>query len=199
MICQRCLVLKVFQCWFLSEPELSYILAELFNMCLKESCFWDCWKNLSMVPVFKNVGDMSTAKNYHSVSLLSVVSKVFKKLVNNRVVDHQKNAAYFLFYSMVLGLLDQLQIFWQLHPVELLGLFLGLGATWVIALDISKLFDRVWHSSLLQNFKSYEISRQMLALFDFLLVIDGFKWFWIESLHKNIQLMQEFLKVQFLV
>ena len=26
------------------EPELSYILAELFNMCLKESCFPDCWK-----------------------------------------------------------------------------------------------------------------------------------------------------------
>ena len=25
------------------EPELSYILAELFNKCLKESCFPDCW------------------------------------------------------------------------------------------------------------------------------------------------------------
>ena len=26
------------------EPELSYILAKLFNICLKESCFPDCWK-----------------------------------------------------------------------------------------------------------------------------------------------------------
>ena len=26
------------------EPELSYALAELFNKCLKESCFPDCWK-----------------------------------------------------------------------------------------------------------------------------------------------------------
>ena len=26
------------------EPELSYILAELFNMCLKESYFPMCWK-----------------------------------------------------------------------------------------------------------------------------------------------------------
>ena len=25
------------------EPELSHILAELFNMCLKKSCFPDCW------------------------------------------------------------------------------------------------------------------------------------------------------------
>ena len=46
------------------EPELSYILADIFNKCLKESCFPDCWKVLSVVPVFKNVGDRSTAKNY---------------------------------------------------------------------------------------------------------------------------------------
>ena len=26
------------------KPELLYILAELFNMCLKEFCFPDCWK-----------------------------------------------------------------------------------------------------------------------------------------------------------
>ena len=64
------------------EPELSYILAELFSKCVKESCF------LLVVPVFKNVGKRSTAKNYRPVSLLSVVSKVFEKLVNNRIFDH---------------------------------------------------------------------------------------------------------------
>ena len=63
------------------EPELSYILAKLFNMCLKESCFPDCYKVSLVVPIFKNVGERSTAKNYHPVSLLSVVSKVFEKLI----------------------------------------------------------------------------------------------------------------------
>ena len=77
------------------EPELSYILAELFNKCLKESCFPDCWKVSSVVPVFKNVGERSTAKNYHPVSLLSVVSKVFEKLVNNRIVDHLEKCGLF--------------------------------------------------------------------------------------------------------
>ena len=38
------------------EPELSFILAELFNKCLKESRFPDCWKVSSVVLVFKNVG-----------------------------------------------------------------------------------------------------------------------------------------------
>ena len=37
------------------EPELSDILAELCNKCLKESCFSDCWKISLVVHVFKNV------------------------------------------------------------------------------------------------------------------------------------------------
>ena len=41
------------------EPELSYILAELFNMCLKKSCFPDYWKVSSVVPVFENVWERS--------------------------------------------------------------------------------------------------------------------------------------------
>ena len=77
------------------EPELSYILIELFNMCLKESCFPNCWKVSSVVPIFKNVGERSTAKNYRPVSLLSVVSKVFEKLVNNRIVDHLEKCDLF--------------------------------------------------------------------------------------------------------
>ena len=66
------------------DPELSYILAELFNTCLKESCFPDCWKVSSVVLVFKNVVERSTAKNHRPVSLLSVVSKAFEKHVNKK-------------------------------------------------------------------------------------------------------------------
>ena len=40
------------------EHELSYILAEFFNICLKESCFPDCWKVSMVVHVFKNSGKM---------------------------------------------------------------------------------------------------------------------------------------------
>ena len=78
-----------------SEPELSYILADIFNKYLKESCFADRWKVSLVVPVFKNVGERSTAKNCHPVSLLSVVSKVFEKLVNNKIVDHLEKCGLF--------------------------------------------------------------------------------------------------------
>ena len=77
------------------EPELSYILVELFNIYLKDSCFPDCWKVSSVVSIFKNVGDRSSAKNYHPVSVLSVVSKVFQKLVNNRIFDHLEKSGLF--------------------------------------------------------------------------------------------------------
>ena len=42
-----------------SELELSYILTEHFNIFLKESCFPDCWKVSSVVPVLKNVVERS--------------------------------------------------------------------------------------------------------------------------------------------
>ena len=48
-----------------------------------------------MVPAFKHVGERSITKNYHPVSLLSVVSKVFGKLVNNRIVDHLEKCGLF--------------------------------------------------------------------------------------------------------
>ena len=79
------------------EPELSYTQAELFNKCLKESCYPHCWKVSSVVPIFKNIGELSTAKNYCPVCLLSVVSKIFEKLVNNRIFDHLEK--WLLFYD----------------------------------------------------------------------------------------------------
>ena len=101
------------------EPELSYILAELFNKFLKESCFPDCWRVSSVGPVFKNIGRRSRAKSYHPVTLLSVVSKVFAKLV--KLVDHLEKCGLF-----TVGLLDQLQIFSQLYLIEFIGLLTNL-------------------------------------------------------------------------
>ena len=80
-----------------------------------------------MVPVFTNVRERSTAKNYRPVTLLSVVSEAFEKLVNNRIVDHLEKSGLFMISSMVLGLLDQLQIFRQLCLIELLELLTSLG------------------------------------------------------------------------
>ena len=62
----------------------------------------------SIVPVFNNVGERSAAKNYRFVVLLSVVSKIFEKLVNIGLVITLRNE------TMVSCLLAQLQIFRRL-------------------------------------------------------------------------------------
>ena len=77
------------------EPKLSYMLAELLNKFRKQSCFPDSWKLSLLVPVYKNVGERSIAKNYDPVSVLFVVSKVLEKLVNNRIVDHLEKLCLF--------------------------------------------------------------------------------------------------------
>ena len=64
-----------------------------------------------MVPIYKNNGERSIAKNYIPVSALFVVSKVLEKLVNNRIVDHLEKQGHFLISSLVLDVLNQLQIF----------------------------------------------------------------------------------------
>ena len=60
-----------------------------------------------------SVEERSTAKNYCPISLLSMISKVFEKLVNNRIIDHLQKCDLFSDFQYGLGLLDQLQIFSQ--------------------------------------------------------------------------------------
>ena len=149
------------------QPELSYILAELFNKCLKESCFPDYWKVSLVVPVFKNVGERSTAKNYCPVSLLSVVSKVFEKLVNNRIVDHLEKCGLFsdFHYGSIIPFLISITAdLFTVTSDRIARAFNRSGATHAVALDISKAFDRVWHTGFLHKLKSYGISGQIFGL-----------------------------------
>ena len=107
----------------------------------------------------KNVGERSTAKNYHHVSLLLVVSKVSEKLVTKRIADHLEKCGLFPDFQYGLGLLDQLHIFWQLYLIELLGLLIGLELLELYRLIYSRLLTGFgsWFSSqtyVLWNFRS---------------------------------------------
>ena len=140
------------------EPELSYILAELFNKCLKEFCFPDCYKVSLVVPVLKNVGERSTVKNYHPVRPLSMVSKVFEKLENKRIVDHLEKCDLFSYFQH--GFRSSWSTADPLTVVSdrIAKAFNRSGSTKAVALDISKALDGVWHASLLHKLKSYGIS-----------------------------------------
>ena len=102
---------------------------------------------------------------------------------------------------MVLGLLDQLQIFLQLYLVELLVLLTGLGLCELYHLIYprSLTFDRVWHVGCLHKLKSYGSSVQIFGLFLLFSVIESLEWLWMGIFHKNIQLMLKFPKAPLLV
>ena len=89
----------------------------------------------------------------------------------------QRNVAFFPIPSMVLGLLDQLHIFWQFHLIELPGLLTGLGLLELQNLiDSSKAFYRVLQAVLIHKLKSYGISGQVCDLISSFL---SNRWLWV--------------------
>ena len=110
-----------------------------------------------MVSVFKNVGGRYTAKNYHPVSLLFLVSNVFEKLVNNRILDHLQICGIFSDFQYDFRTSGSTADLFTVVSDSIARTFNKSGATPAVALDISKAFDRVWHVGLLHKLKSYEI------------------------------------------
>ena len=94
-----------------------------------------------MVHVFKNVGKRSTAKNYHPVSLHSVVSKVFEKLVNNRIVDHLEKCSPFSDFQYGFRFSQSTTDLLTVASDRTARAFDR--ATQALTLDISKAFNRV--------------------------------------------------------
>ena len=117
-----------------------------------------------MVPVFKNVGERSTVKNYRPVSLLSVVNEVFEKLVNSRTFDHLEKCALFSYFQYGFGSSRSTADLLTVVSDRIARAFNRSGATRALTLDMSKALDRVWLAGILHKLKSYEISGQIFGL-----------------------------------
>ena len=122
-------------------------------------------------------------------ALLVFFLRLVKSLKNLQIIGlliTLRNVAFFLISSLDLGLLDQLQIFSQLYLIELLGLLAGLGLLELWCLIYQRILKGFRMSAFFTNLSLMEFEVRFLVLFLLFLVIDGFEWFWMESLHKNI-------------
>ena len=93
-----------------------------------------------------------------------MVSKVFEKLVINRIVDQLEKYSPFSNFSYGFrssqSTADILTVASDRNARD----FDRSGATQALVLDISKAFNRIWHVGLLHQLRSYKISGQMFGL-----------------------------------
>ena len=93
-----------------------------------------------------------------------MVSKVFEKLVNNRIVDHLEKCGLFSDFQYGFRSSRSTADLLTVVPDRIARVLNRSGATRAVALDISKAFYRVWHADLLHKLKSYGISGQIFGL-----------------------------------
>ena len=93
-----------------------------------------------------------------------MVSKIFDKLVNNRITDHLEKCGPFSDFRYGFRSSRSTADLLTVVSDRIGRAFDRSGATRAVALDIFKAFDRVWHAGLLHKLKSYGISGQVFAL-----------------------------------
>ena len=137
-----------------SADELEPVLFRLFRLTLISCTYPSSWNHALVQPVPKK-DDRSNPSNYRATALTSAVAQVFKTLLNSHFIRHlQSNNLlsdhqYGFHKARSTGdLVSYLTHAWS-------SSLRSLGESFIIALDISKAFDRVWHKALLAQLPAY--------------------------------------------
>ncbi len=128
-------------------------LVKLFRLCLSTSTIPSCWKFAYMQPVPKK-GDRSNLSNYRPIALTSCLSKASETILSRKFLKH------LLFFNL---LSDHQYGFRTGRSTSDLALLADswssslscFSENFVVALDISKAFNRVCHKALLSKLPSY--------------------------------------------
>lgn len=123
----------------------------IFNACLKTSYFPSQWKIANVISIPKATKDLSNPYNYRPISLLSTLSKVFERLVLQRINEHISR--YNCIPNSQFGFRSQHSTTHQLVRVTntIKNGFNNQLSTGIILFDCEKAFDTVWHEGLLHK------------------------------------------------
>ena len=145
-----------------ARPVIVASLCRLFNMSLFLEVFPALWKKANVCPIYKKAEDYITT-NYRPVSLLSILAKVFERVVFKHLFKYFKDN--FLINMWQSGFLPGCSTVTQL--VEMYNVFCQAVSDGkeirITFLDISKAFDRVWHKGLMFKLARAGISGKLLS------------------------------------
>ena len=147
----------------LCDDSLCRPLELIFKGCLTNGIFPSDWKKGSIVPVHKK-NDKQCLNNYRPISLLSICSKIFERLIfnemseffieNDLISQHQSD------FKPGDSCINQLlSITHEIHQSFDDGFDVR-----SVFIDISKAFDKVWHNGLIFKLKQNGISGNLLNL-----------------------------------
>ena len=139
-------------------------LCHICNMSLEEGIFPSQLKIANVLPLFK-AEESFQFNNYRPVSLLCIISKVFEKLMFNRVNDFLSNLK--ILYEFQFGFRKKHSTYLaHLILLDRITKSLDNGETAIgIYLDFSKAFDTVNHEILLKKLYHYGIRGNAYAWF----------------------------------
>ena len=144
------------------SSELAGSLAFVLNLSLAKGVYPVQWKEALVHPVYKNKGNKASPASYRPISLLSIVSKVFGRLVKRQLLS------FFLGNHVIpdeqFGFLPGRSTLWHLLQVlEEWQQALDAGGTFhALFIDVAKAFDRVDHGLFLSKLHSVGLSQPAL-------------------------------------
>jgi hypothetical protein len=69
-------------------PVVISLLLMLFNKCVHVGIYPDILKQIKVQPIYKGKGEMHLAKYYRPISLIPIISKIFERLLSNKIMKH---------------------------------------------------------------------------------------------------------------